>query len=230
MAGVMTDDPLDMLVQRARPGFRPRAFDKVRVRRALAGKLAAGGGAIAASTLTVSAWASKLALVAALSSLGAVGLVWSLTTPRTEVPPSPRTTGTASALGPQANVIPRLPEPLPIAVEDLPLAAGSAESPAFRADDPSTLTAEAALVLEARAALRNRQAARVLSLLAGYEARFAEGAMRQEVYGMRILALCDLGRTSEAGKAAQRFVARWPSSPIVARLATSCVGPLLDGR
>lgn len=224
------DDQLDRVLRTARAGFEPQVGDKLRLRRSLAQKLAVGGTVVGVSSVAWGAVATKAILVAV--ALGGSGLVWLNNRPSPgEADARPgllpmiaqpvRPASSAMADAPTEPPIVAIEELAALAPEGLPGQPAGARSAEPRS---SLLAKEAALLLEARSALRSGAPETALSLLAGYESRFAGGVLLQEVLGSRILALCDLGRKAEALQAAKRFTSRWPSSPMAARLSTSCVG------
>lgn len=105
-----------------------------------------------------------------------------------------------------------------------PSASAAAAAPAAApADDP--LHAEIRDLRTAQQALRAGDGARVLALLNGQDTAYSAGALQEERAAARVLALCQVGRTSEARSLAQRFEQRWPSSPLVARIRNSCWQP-----
>ena len=93
------------------------------------------------------------------------------------------------------------------------------------ADAPDPLHAEIRDLRDAQQALRAGQATRVLSLLDLQDAKYPGGMMQEERSAARVLALCQSGRVSEARTAADRFERRWPKSPLVARVRSSCSKP-----
>lgn len=233
----MSDDELSRVVRSARPGFEPRPEDKLRLRRALAQKLAVGGLVVGASSGAWGAMSSKL--LWATLAFGATGAVWlgmravtgtDSQLPATATPvmvrPARSAERTASAHAPAgelptASAGDQTPKsPAPSVVKPAPASSIQPTS--------SALAEEAALLLEVRSALRRGEPQQALALLSNYESRFERGLLRQEVHGTRVLALCDLGRKSDALRAARSFTKRWPSSPMTARLSTSCVGDSLE--
>lgn len=61
-----------------------------------------------------------------------------------------------------------------------------------------------------------------LASLDEYEARFPTGVMLVEAQVLRVLALCQLGRTADARSVLRRLELATPASPAVQRLKTSC--------
>jgi hypothetical protein len=89
---------------------------------------------------------------------------------------------------------------------------------------PSTISAERELVAGARAAHRSGRPADALSALDHYARRFAGGKLLEERSALRVLVLCDLGRTSLAVREARAFLRRWPGSVQAERVRGSCAG------
>lgn len=95
----------------------------------------------------------------------------------------------------------------------------------FVSDDiDDSLSQEIALLRSARAALDRRDAARALALLDQHRALYPLGTLQQEQLVTRVLALCVLGRDSEARAAARELKRAAPRSPHLARIRASCAG------
>jgi hypothetical protein len=77
----------------------------------------------------------------------------------------------------------------------------------------SDLGAQIGALDRARAALRDGDAARCLSLLAEYDRAFPAGVMAQEAVVLRVEALLRLGDRDRARDVAARFLASHPTSP-----------------
>ncbi len=94
----------------------------------------------------------------------------------------------------------------------------------------TSLAEETRLLEAAQRELARNQGAAALALLDEHVAKFPRGALSEERAAARILALCHLGRTAEAQRAAEAFVALAPQSPLVPRLKSSCAtSPGVDG-
>jgi hypothetical protein len=91
-------------------------------------------------------------------------------------------------------------------------------------DRAPSIAAELALLEQAQAALRAQAPARALVVLNEHAAKYPRGALSEERNGLRVLALCDLGR-SGAAQAAERFVADHPSSPLAGPVRDACTIP-----
>lgn len=95
--------------------------------------------------------------------------------------------------------------------------------PAPEKPTPDELEAETQALKEVQLALRAKQPQRALALLDQQDRRFANGQLRQEREGARVLALC--ATDAAAGAAAfEAFRAAHPTSPMLARLKGAC-GP-----
>jgi hypothetical protein len=84
------------------------------------------------------------------------------------------------------------------------------------------LKAEAQALRSIQLALRDGDGSRALHLLAAAAGEFPGGALGQERAAARIQALCLLRQVAAAKAEASAFVARWPGSPLRARVETSC--------
>ena len=118
---------------------------------------------------------------------------------------------TANAATPPAVIEHRPPAPSRAPVGKAP-AAG---------DERGTL-AEVALMRDAQVALRAGNAPRALRLVDEHAQRYPFGALAEEREALRVFALCDLGRTAEAGAEATIFLSAHPQSPIADRVRSSC--------
>ena len=105
-------------------------------------------------------------------------------------------------------------------------AKGQLEPALVQARAPSAmareLAAELDLLHEVHAALRARQADRALALLDRWGRSSGPRPLDEEAEAARVSALCQLGRDSDAQRAIERFVARWPGSPLASRLQGGC--------
>ncbi len=84
--------------------------------------------------------------------------------------------------------------------------------------------AETRLLEEAQMELRKGQPARALELIEAHEARFADGALREERVAAKVLALCMVGRSAEARDLGAYFERVFAGSPLLPRVRGSCVG------
>jgi outer membrane protein assembly factor BamD (BamD/ComL family) len=95
-------------------------------------------------------------------------------------------------------------------------AAAAASSP--RAD----LDGELRLLAEARKAMRDGDTERAMKLLEKHQKKHPGGALAEERAAARVLALCQSGKREEARSEAASFLARYPSSPLAARVRGGC--------
>jgi hypothetical protein len=116
-------------------------------------------------------------------------------------------------------VPPQIPRPLPRAAAQ-PATAAPAD-PKAPVPGP-TVTEELAILDRALARTEASRWSDALDELGVYDARFPAGALRVEAGGLKVLALCGLGRTDDAVALARMLRATSPSSPAVRRLQHSC--------
>ena len=84
------------------------------------------------------------------------------------------------------------------------------------------LTAEIALLRQARGALARHDNATALDLAERYQTRFPQGSMAEDAAALKVIALCQSGLTQRARAEAERFFARWPRSLHGSRVRTAC--------
>jgi hypothetical protein len=84
------------------------------------------------------------------------------------------------------------------------------------------LAAELGLLHDVHRALRAGQPDRALALLDRSATLLERGAMAEQAHAARVSALCQLGRVADARAEIERFVARWPASPLAVRLEGGC--------
>ena len=80
------------------------------------------------------------------------------------------------------------------------------------------MAAEALLIRDGVAALRAGNPTRALELFDTHAVTYPAGALAEEREAERILALADLGRTTEARDAFAKFLRTYPTSSVVDRL------------
>lgn len=97
------------------------------------------------------------------------------------------------------------------------------------ADEPSQLKAELEQLKRALAAVNAGQLDAALAALDGWEQRFPLGVMGVEAKAMRVDALCRAGRSDEASALAKQLTSQ-ARNPAVAKLRSSCAGPVFDVR
>lgn len=91
-----------------------------------------------------------------------------------------------------------------------------------RAREGETLSAELALLHDARQALARHDTSAALRALDDHAARFPNAVLRQEALSARALALCEAGRSADARRVAAQLERLAPRSPHLIRLADSC--------
>ncbi len=169
---------------------------------ALAGGKAVGLGAVMKGTLVVVALAG-----------GVVGGAQILrrVSPEAERPRA----SLASTLAPS---LPAAPSPVVVPPRSPPRE--SPPSPPWPRSSPaSRLAEEGRVVLDARRALRDGDAASALRRLEAAHAAFSGGALAQEREALTIEALAQLGRREAAAARAQAFLRAYPGSPHAAAVA-----------
>jgi len=89
------------------------------------------------------------------------------------------------------------------------------------------LAAETQVLMQVNAAINRHDGAAALALLDDYDHRLKSKILFAERSAARVFALCTLGRLDAAGSEAQRFLQRFPRSPLVTRIRASCAAPSL---
>jgi hypothetical protein len=234
------------LLQLARIHDEPSAASLRRIEHSLATHVAQGIGATAtgalwaksASGLTLGA-TKAVAIVALGGAVSAAGY-WAL--------PSHEPAATVTSAHAKVQVdVPRqsqLPaEPSELSAEKTTTPAESSRQPAgttasrptLHAVTPSShpiteatetadeLREETRELRSAQQALRAGNAGLALELLTRQDQTFQGGLLQQERSAARVLALCQSGHADLARSEAKRFEQRWPKSPLVARVRTSCL-------
>jgi hypothetical protein len=95
----------------------------------------------------------------------------------------------------------------------------SVTAPASASTSAGDLRDQIALLDAVRAAVKGGSSERALVLLHRYDATYPGGAFRPEALALRIEALDQDGRHVEAQALARDFLARYPQSPVAARVA-----------
>lgn len=209
-----------------------------------AGTVASAASAQSAIAVTSgTTLATKMLLGIALVATVATGGVIAESAFHRAEPPSPRAAREVAAprvteppevVAPRAivrEVAPPAPQTTPVELASAPIAAP--RPPRERRAPPPPVIVEpepprAHLALEV-AALRASDAARrggrpadALRALDAYDRDFPSGTLRAEADAARVLTLCELGRADDARAVATRFLAQNPSSPLAARIRSSC--------
>jgi hypothetical protein len=216
------DEDARTVIAAGRDGHEPTELARARVRRAVQLGLASSGSTFGPPRGELP---SSAKVVAALAVAGTVaGGAW-----YAHERPAPGPTMAPAAVPSQAP--PAVPTPRTTAASPLPSGAPEVASPTpSRAPriPPSRseeLAAEIALLAQVNAAINGGQAERAFALLREYDQRHSPGVLREERAAAGVLALCAAGRVDAARSAAGRFEKRWPRSPLLARIGSSCAGP-----
>ncbi|HWB77292.1 MAG TPA: hypothetical protein VG755_20135, partial [Nannocystaceae bacterium] len=134
----------------------------------------------------------------------------------------PRRDPTPRAVAPVEVPPPIVEEESPVVVET------EVEKPRVtkkRDDKPApSLAEETALFGEIQQALVGGQASRALTLIAKHEHDFPRGAFRQERTVAKAQALCAAGKRDAARSLRDKFLERYPSSHLAARMRAVCPG------
>jgi hypothetical protein len=191
----------------------------------------AGVGSAVSAPAVVSAYRSAESSRAPAPISAAAPLSPKLAEP-TELPRAPAAPEAAIAASslPVTREAPA-PSPTPRAVE----AWRSVETPVVPAQRPpadvpdlvpsmraESLAEETRLLQAAQRELARKNTSAALTLLDEHAARFPRGVLAQERSAARVLALCDLGHSADARRAAEAFIRSAPQSPLVPRLRASC--------
>jgi hypothetical protein len=111
------------------------------------------------------------------------------------------------------------PAPRHAVVDDLPRPVESSRESRVSARRAADLGDEIAVIDAARSAVRTGQGHRALDLVSQYVTRHPRGTFRPEAQALKIEALVQVGRTSEARALAERFLATRRGTPLGERVA-----------
>jgi hypothetical protein len=228
------------IIAAARGAHEPNEISRARVNRSLELKLAAGAALVIGPAASALAGVLKVTLVVA--SVGAVVGAGVYALPRQATRPPARHTTARPAFVPRIAAPPPAPAPSPPAAEPAPEVLPTIPAPArprhhARAlarpaapESAASLREETALLAAANEALGSHRVERALTLLEDYDRRASAGGLpgllAEERAATGILALCAADRPEAARVEARRFRARWPRSPLAARIDGSCAGRL----
>ncbi len=209
------------------------------------------GLAAAAAWLPATVKVIAVSLVAGSISVGAVHVVRRVSSSATTAPTAsvarvqmlPNNHAAAIALPSASLVQPDAPslvetarEPSRAASPGKPTAAPKRESAASSAQPETPRIAEATstddglagqitAIREARVAIRSGNGAAALSALNRAFVPGQSGPLAQEATLVRVSALCLLGDTSAARRTADRFLENYPTSPLGAKIRSTCAFP-----
>jgi len=220
------------VIDAARGGYEPNEMARARVRRGVELKVAAGI-ALAIGPAS-SAVAGVLKVTAAVVTVGAVVTAGVYVAPRYMAKhTSARPPATHVATRPAPVVAPappaeiEIPAPMPPAPRaHIKHRAPVAAQAAVPVENVSSLREETSLLGGANAALARGDVKRAQSLLQDYDRRPGAGSavLAEERAVTGILAQCAAGHSDAARAEARHFHARWPRSPLAARVDGSCAG------
>jgi hypothetical protein len=227
------DSDTQSVIDAARGGYEPNEMARARVRRGVELKIAAG---VALAVGPASAVAGVLKVTAAVVTVGAVVTAGVYVAPRylSKHAPARPATHVATHAAPVAPAPPpEIDIPAP-AVTPAPRAHVKHRAPVAAPPPPvenvSSLKEETALLGAANAALARNDVKRAQSLLDDYDHRAGSSVLSEERAVTGILAQCAAGHVEAARAEARRFHARWPRSPLGARVDASCAGGDGGGR
>jgi Outer membrane lipoprotein len=181
--------------------------------------VAAAANAPAADSVTKSAPWTKLAF--GVGMLGVAGALWlsqrqgAVETPRRPAP-APQLVTVVPVAPPAPVAEAPQPEVSPLPLVKAPVSAPRARTEASAAG--SDLSEQIRLIEAARAGVASQDVKAALSALDAYAAKFPRGSFGQEALVLRIRAVDQAGDSARASAMAKSFIARFPSSPHVARL------------
>jgi hypothetical protein len=211
------------LLRAARTAHNPTSRDRDVVLAAVLAKAAAGGAAAGSAS---SAGGSMLLKIFGGILVGGA-IVWFFVARGTETKPPPSEpvasvvapVATPSvSIVPSAEPAPPAPEPTPSAKPSVVVSAAPSVSASSSTSLASRLREERALIASARNALQSGNVAQALTVLDTAKTKFPDGILIQERKALEIEALHKAGRTAEAKKLADDFLAAYPNSPHAGRI------------
>jgi hypothetical protein len=213
------------LIAAAKITHIPNEVQRARVRRGLDAKLAAGVAAPLLAGSTALAMTGKVGIAIALVAAVGTGTAYFVSArPAPRALPAP----IHHAVAPTAPVA--TPAPTPASVDSprenaIPASAqprSLVRQQKANPPPPADLGGELALLTQVSAATKRRDITQANELLRAYDLRFPSGKLAEERAAAGILVLCAAGHTQTARAEAKRFIERWPRSPLVARIHSSC--------
>jgi hypothetical protein len=121
----------------------------------------------------------------------------------------------AEPIAAPAELPPPAPEPIVAVAIAEPAAIAKRKPDAPKPD-------EAPMIAAALRSLNAGDAAAALRELARHAKLHPRGDMREERDALRVIALCEAGRTADAASARKKFLDEYPSSPHASRVQASC--------
>jgi len=230
------------IIEAARGGDDPDSAARARIRSALARKMGVGV-AVATTALTTTTAAKASSTIAATTGIGsalfgktilAIAIVsavgsGSYAIARAHRAPKSEAPAIVATAASQPKAIALVPTATPQVVVVTPAPSASVEVSPKIVEKPKAIAktsapvgddvaAEVAVLREAHAALQAGNPARAIAVL---DATKASGSLAQERAGTRVIAVCALGG-ADGKDAAERFLAGNPSSPLAARIRSTC--------
>ena len=224
------DADMRSVIDAARGGHEPNELARARVRKGVEYKLAAGIALAVGPTASV-AFASAAKVTVAVVAIGTAVGAGVYVYPRLTAKPAP-TRPTAQHVAARPAPV-EMPAPAEIPVIAPPPARPHVKHHAPVAAPPVAvekvsssfgLKEETVLLGAANAALARGEVKRALSLLDDYDHRPGAAQLAEERTVTGILASCAAGHVDTARAEARHFHARWPRSPLAARVDGSCAG------
>ena len=233
------------ILRQGRLGDEPNAADRARIKKALTASIVAGTASIAAEQSAQAAAAGKAATSLTLASVSwkiilSITFVAAIATsvlPKNE-PKTLQSISTKSwptypeavepAKTPQKTPEPETLSPAPARVLAKPQPQAPSPVPITSTSEPQTtepndtLLAETERLREAHGALQGGDPEKALRLLDEQTAEAEGQKLKEERAAARVLALCKLGRVSEAQAEATRFLQASPRSPLADRVRKAC--------
>ena len=217
------------VIDAARGGYEPSELSRARVRKGLEVKLAAGIALAVGPAAATSAFAGAVKLTAAVVAVGSVVGAGVYVYPRMAAKPAPVKAAVTRVAVRPAPVVTAPPveieAPAPVVMPRAPAKRRApVAAPPVPVENVSSLKEETVLLGAANAALARGDVKRALSLLEDYDRRPGAAQLAQERAVTGILAACAAGKADAARAEARQFRARWPRSPLGARVDGSCAG------
>jgi hypothetical protein len=220
------------VIAAARDAHAPTEMQRARVRKGLEAKLAAGIAAPLLVSSTALATGLKIGtsiLVLAALGTGAVYVAKPHPSPKMRPPTAlpthhPRSLTSLPSASPPAETQPASEAPA-VEARPVPAHARSTRGAVRRREaspPPDDLAGELALLTQISAATKQGDVTRADELLRTYDQRSPPGDLAQERAAAGIFIHCAASRVPAARAEARRFLERWPRSPFVARVASSC--------
>lgn len=222
-----TEDPaaLDHALRRLLAAYRtettPTRDEQTRLWGRLSTPIAPAAGAT---------WSGLRLLIGGLAIVSATAAAFVLTRERDTAQPMPAVTTQTTT----DRVSPTLPPATPPRVADQDPTVASpataralqprarAKPPAAIGEESGGLAAELASLERARSALATHSPNQALALLEEHERAFPKGAMIEERRAIRIVALCEAGKSEQGRAEARAFLAVNPDAALVSRIRSAC--------